>query len=210
MVAGVLIGLLSSAAAWIVFIVVSHPRLRWSKVLAEGSASNGLGVVHKVKLLNLMPWSCVSIQLEAFLVLLGAAGDRIIVRLPIHEGSFPLIGGSVAKRFRRRRYGWLGSSHRVLTLYVRDIAERDLKRMRRADADAIRCCRAGSLGQLLDSGAELMVSATAADGFFLGQFRRTIAVFRDQSAIVAGTFGPGRSLEIGEPASRNRETVSGI
>ncbi len=208
MAVGILVGLLSSAAAWILFVVVSHPRLRWSKVLAEGAARRGPGVVHQVKLLNLMPWSCVSVQIEAFLVVLGANDDRIIVRVPIGERSFPLIGGSAATGFRRRRYGWLGSSHRVVTIYLKDIAELDLNRMRSADAGAIKRCHAGDLGSLLDRGAELVISATAADGLFLGQFRRAIAVFRGRAALVSGTFRRGRSLEISRPASGDRQAVS--
>ena len=172
---GVLVGLLSSAVAWILFVVVSHPRLRWSELLAERPARDGTGVVHQVKLLNLMPWSCVSVQVEAFLVLPDADGRRIIIRVPIREAFFPLIGGSAARGFRQRKYGWLGSSHRVMTLYVRDITELDRSRMRSTDATALKHCQAGALGCLLDGGAELMVSATAADGMFLGQFRRAIA-----------------------------------
>jgi hypothetical protein len=210
MAVGVLVGLLSSAVAWILFVVVSHPRLRWSKVLAERPASDGMGVVHQVKLLNLMPWSCVSVQVEAFLVLPGADSRRIIVRVPIREGFFPLIGGSAARGFRQRKYGWLGSSHRVMTLYVKDIAALDCSRMRSADADALKNCRTGALGCLLDGGAELMVSATAADGLFLGQFRRAIATFKEGTAVVGGTFARGRSVAISRPADGNRKAVSGV
>ena len=210
MAIGVLVGLLSSAVAWILFVVVSHPRLRWSKALAERPASDGSGVVHQVKLLNLMPWSCVSVKVEAFLVLPDADGRMIIVRVPIREGSFPIIGGSAARSFRQRKYGWLGSSHRVMTLYVKDITELDRSRMRSADATALSHCRAGALGCLLDGGAELVVSATAADGLFLGQFRRAIAVFRESAAIVSGTFARGRSVEISQPTSGDRKAVSGV
>jgi hypothetical protein len=206
--AGVLIGLLSSAVAWVIFVVISHPRLRWSEVVAEGPARGNHGVVHQVKLLNLMPWSCVTVQVEAFLVVLGARNDRIIVRVPVRESSFPLIGGSAGRSFRRRKYGWLGSSHRILTVYLRDIAEIDLHRMRRADAGAIKRCHAGDLGSLLDDGAELVVSATAADGLFLGQFRRAIAVYRGREALVSGTFMRGRSVEISQPVSREREDMA--
>jgi hypothetical protein len=210
MAVGVLVGLLSSAVAWILFVVVSHPRLKWSKKLAELPASDGQGVVHQVKLLNLMPWSCVSVQVEAFLVLPGADGRRIIVRVPIREGFFPLIGGSAARGFRQRKYGWLGSSHRVMTLYMKDITELDRSRMRIADADTLKHCPSGALGCLLDSGAELIVSATAADGLFLGQFRRSIAVFKEATAIVSGTFARGRSVEISQPAGGDRKAVSGV
>lgn len=205
MAVGVLIGLLSSAVAWVIFVVISHPRLRWSKVVAEGPAVGCPGVVHQVKLLNLMPWSCVSVHIEAFLVVLGAHNNRVIIRVPVRESSFPLIGGSAGRGFRRRKYGWLGSSHRVLTVYVRDIAELDMNRMHSVDAKAIKRCHAGALGSLLDHGAELVVSATAADGLFLGQFRRAVAVYRGQAALVSGAFERGRSVEISPPASRERE-----
>jgi hypothetical protein len=210
MAIGVLVGLLSSATAWIIFLVVSHPRLRWSKVLAERPAHDSEGVMHQVKLLNLMPWSCVSVRVEAFLVLAGVDGQRIIVRVPINEEFFPLIGGSLFRGYRQHKYGWLGSSHRVMTLYAKDVTELDRSRMRNVDADSLKHCRSGALGCLLDSGAELTVSATAADGLFLGQFRRAIAVFRGGDAIVVGTFARGRSVEMSQPDGGGREARTGL
>jgi hypothetical protein len=207
MVAGVLIGLVSSAVAWIVFVIVSHPRLRWSKNVVEAQASDSSSVVHQVKLLNLLPWSCVSVQIEAFLVVLGAHGDRIIIHVPIRGKSFPLIGGSAAREYRRKKYGWLGSSHRILTIYLKEIPEVDVDRLRSSDASAIKRCHSGDLGALLNGGAELVVSATATDGLFLGQFRRTIAVFRSPTDLMSGAFERGRSTGISRPSNDDGKPI---
>ena len=208
MTEGVLVGLLSSAVAWVVFVFFSHTRLRWSKQIAERQASDGSGVVYQVKLMNLMPWSCVSVNVEAFLIAVGPDDRRIIVRVPIREPYFPVIGGWLGRGFRRRRYGWLGSSHRVMTLYFTGIADVDKARMRPEDTALVARCAAGDLEHLLAGDVELLVSATSADGLFLGQSRRTIAVIRDHQDVVAGVFARGRSLAVIQPTPELEESAS--
>jgi hypothetical protein len=209
MAAGVLVGLLSSAVGWVIFVMLSHPRLRWSRVVAEWRASGRPGVVYQVKLMNLMPWSCVSVTVEAFLVIMGSDHRRIIVRVPIREAYFPVIGGSLGRNFRRRKYGWLGSSHRVMTLYFTGLSEVDLARMRRDDAAVVARCKEGDLGRLLECGAELLVTATSADGLFLGQSRRTIAVFRRREDVAAGVFACGRSVSLEQALEHAATSASG-
>jgi hypothetical protein len=83
-IGGILLGVSSSAVTWLIFGFLSHPRLRWSRQIIEQEMPDG-SVAYRAKIMNMLPWSAASVEVEAFLVLNGLASRRVIVRLPVAE-----------------------------------------------------------------------------------------------------------------------------
>jgi hypothetical protein len=89
----------------------------------------------------------------------------------------------------------MGASHRVVTVFVSEISDLDVRRVEVAVADELRRRGPGSLPSALGDEGELMVAARAVNGAFLGDERNIVHVYR-ATDIRPGGFARGRSLQV--------------
>ena len=191
---GILLGVVTSGVTWTLSSLVSHPRLRWSGTLIERPRQDGNGVRYQAKLMNARPWSVVAVEVSAFLVLHAQDGPRVLVDVPVKESRYPVIGGFAFPSARRARYGWMGASHRIVTIAVNEMSDDG----GRLDVTTLSLLRSGVPGALLTAigeTGELLLVASATDGFFGGEAAwivRRLTV----GEVTSGVFERGRSLRV--------------
>jgi hypothetical protein len=191
---GILLGVVTSGVTWTLSSLLSHPRLIWSGKVIERPRLDGNGVRYQAKLLNARPWSVVAVEISAFLVLRGQDGSRVLVDVPVKESQYPLIGGFAFPKARRARYGWMGASHRIITIAVDELTD-DGGRLD-VTALALMCSVVPcSLPTAIGETGELLLVASATDGFFGGE---AVRIVRRVTAgdITPGVFERGRSLRV--------------
>lgn len=191
---GIILGVATSAVTWTLFSLLSHPWLRWSDTVIERLRQDGNGVRYQAKLINARPWSVAAIEVSAFLVLQAQDGSRVLVDVPVKESRYPLIGGFAFPEARRARYGWMGSSHRIVAIAIHEVSDDG----GRLDATALNLLRSGSPGALptaMGETGELLLVASASDGFFGGEPTRILRKVTARQ-IISGVFERGRSLRV--------------
>lgn len=191
---GILLGVVTSGATWTLSSLLSHPRLRWSGTVIERPRQDGDGVRYQAKLVNARPWSVVAVEVSAFLVLNAEDGSRVLVDVPVKESRYPVIGGFAFPEVRRARYGWMGASHRVVTIAVHEVSDDG----GRLDATALKRLNSGVPGALptaIGETGELLLVASATDGFFGGEPVRIVHRVT-VGEITSGVFERGRSLRV--------------
>jgi hypothetical protein len=191
---GILLGVVTSGVTWTLSSLVSHPRLRWSAIVIERPRQDGNGVRYQAKLMNARPWSIVAVEVSAFLVLPAQEGSRVLVDVPVMESRYPVIGGFAFPNVRRARYGWMGASHRVVTIAVNEVSD-DGGRLDGTVLSLLRSGVPGALPTAIGETGELLLVASATDGFFGGEAIRTV---RRVTAgdVTSGLFERGRSLRV--------------
>jgi hypothetical protein len=191
---GILLGVATSALTWTFSSVLSHPRLRWSDTVVERSRQDRNGVRYQAKLMNARPWSVVAVEVSAFLLLYGEGDSRMLVDVPVKESRYPVIGGFAFPQMRRARYGWMGASHRVVTIAVHEVGD-DGGRLDAAALGLLHSGVSGALPMAIGKTGELLLIASATDGFFGGAPRRA-ARRVTASEISVGVFERGRSFQV--------------
>lgn len=169
---GVAAGVVASALYWTIVIVLSRPRFRFSPA-ALSELEDAPGSL-RVKVLNRMPWSVRGVTFHAALVREGGAYSRIHEPLVVRSFTQPVMGGWWNAIGRRRRYGWMGASHRVIEISRVAPSPRSL-------ADEVK------------AGAELAVWIECTDGLLLA-FRGWVLHVYGASDVQSGIFARGRSL----------------
>lgn len=169
---GVLGGVVANTAYWTILLLLSRPRLAFSECILDDPAEPGS---LRVKVRNVLPWSVQGLRFAAVLVT-GGAGYKRYESLDVRSPDQPILGGWANRSRRRSRYGWLGASHRVITIAPGPAAPPQM------------------LADCLRDGDEIVVSVLGIDGVFLSVSRWVVRSYRVDH-LSTGAFASGRSLE---------------
>lgn len=174
---GLVGGVLANTVYWSILLLLARPRISFSQHVVHDSSVPGC---LRVKVRNELPWSVQGLEFSALLVS-GTPDQRRYVPLVVHSPSQPILGGWFNARFRRVRYGWLGASHRVVTIE----RGQSLSAMPYPD----------SVVAALEGGDEMIVSIRGTDGALLALSRWAVRAYRMED-LATGRFQKGRSLSV--------------
>ena len=169
---GVLGGVFANVAYWTLLLMLSRPRIDFSSQIVDDPSEPGF---LRVKVRNALPWSVQGLNFEAALVT-GDRGRKRYEALHVRSPTQPILGGWAYRSRRRSRYGWLGASHRVVTIGPSSSAPL-------------------TLAEHLMSGDEIVVSVLGMDGALLSVSRWSVRSYRFDD-LSLGFFESGRSLRL--------------